>query len=541
MTNSSKETVDMTDPPSQSRGISKSRFLTCLTLLLTLFVPMLIIPASVCRLLQETYAFISGTFGSLYLLSGLTTFGILIWLTFSAYGKVRLGSINEQTEFSTISWISMLFCAGIGAGLMRWAALEWAYYYLDPPHGLAPRSAAATDWATSYPLFHWGPIAWSYYCLPTLAIAYPYYVKKIPVFSYGISLYGLLGKRCLDGSLARVFDILFVISLLGGAGYSLGISVPLISGAFCELTGFRDGFATRAVFALVCVLIFSCSVFVGLSKGIRLLSEINAYLALLLLLFVFAVGPTFFILESSFGSFAFMCKNFLRMSTGIGSSTDSSFIENWTVFYWAWWLAYAPFIGLFVARISRGRTLREVILAMLVFGSGGCMLFFQVLGNYALHLETVQEADVLSMLTSEDGGHVTATLAILKTLPLPSIVIAIFCFICILFCSTTYDSASYTIASAVTLKHKETDEPSKWNCAFWAFALAALPISLMWIDERQGTAAAELGMKSILLLTSLPILFLTAFSAWSLIRQLRIDKKSSSPSRSPLIRRGEHE
>ena len=531
----------MTDPPSRIVGISKSRFLTCFTLLLALLVPMLIFPAIVSRLLQGSYELVSGTFGSLYLLSGLTTFAILIWLTFSPHGKVRLGSVEEPTEFSTASWISMLFCAGIGAGLMRWAALEWAYYYLDPPYGLVPKSAAATDWATSYPLFHWGPIAWSYYCLPALAIAYPYYVKKIPVFSYGISLYGLLGKRCLDGPLARVFDVLFVISLLGGAGYSLGISVPLISGAFCELTGVQDGFATRAVFALVCVLIFSCSVFVGLSKGIRLLSELNTYLALVLLVFVFAVGPTLFILESSFGSFAFMCRNFLTMSTGIGSFNDSSFIENWTVFYWAWWLAYAPFIGLFVARISRGRTLREVILAMLVFGSGGCMLFFQVLGNYALHLETVQEADVLSMLTSEDGGHVTATLAILKTLPFPSIVIAIFCFICILFCATTYDSASYIIASAVSLKHEKTDEPSKWNCVFWAFALAALPISLMSIDERQGTADAELGMKSILLLTSLPILFLTAFSAWSLIRQLRIDKKASSPPCTPKIRLGEHE
>jgi BCCT family betaine/carnitine transporter len=226
-----------------------------------------------------------------------------------------------------------------------------------------------------------------------------------------------------------------------------------------------------------------------------------------------------------------MAQNFLVMSTWTDPFSDSGFVANWTIFYWAWWLSYAPFVGLFVARISRGRTIRQVILGMLLFGSGGCMLFFMILGNYAFHVERVEDAGILSLLTSEDGGYVDAILRILQTLPMPSLVTGVFCLICVIFCSTTYDSASYIIAATVTRKTQLTDEPAKWNRLFWAFALAALPLTIMWIDHKQQARIAETGMQSILLLTSLPIIILLALSAWSLTKQLAKDKLHSNSSR----------
>ena len=513
----------MNEVTKNNAQICKCSFFTCFALLLALSFPMVFYPVESAVELNALYGAISTNCGVFYLFAGVACFGFLVWLGMSRYGNVKLGDESDTPEFKELSWAGMLFCAGIGAGLMRWAPLEWGYYYLSPPHGIAPGSLAAKDWASAYPLFHWGPIAWAFYCLPAIAIAYPFYVKKVPWLRFSTSLHGILGDKGLQGPVAKTIDILFVLSLLGGAGYSLGISTPLISGAFCHLTGFENGFQLKLITALICVIIFSTSAYLGLRKGIKLLSDWNVYLCLLFLLFILAVGPTLFVLKASLSSLGFMAQNFIVMSSWMDPFTDSGFVESWTVFYWAWWIAYAPFVGLFVARISRGRTIRQVICGMLIYGSAGCMLFFMIMGNYAIHLETVENAGILTTLNSEDGGYVTAIIQVLDSLPMSLLVISAFCLICVIFCATTYDSASYIIASTVTRKQHAGDDPAKWNRVFWAFALAALPIALMWIDAKKEVRSAETAMQSILLLTSFPIIFIGALSAWSLASQLKRD------------------
>jgi BCCT family betaine/carnitine transporter len=403
---------------------------------------------------------------------------------------------------------------------LRWALVEWSHYYYSPPHGIESGSIASQDWAGAYPLFHWGPIAWAFYCLPAITIAYPFYVKNVPWLRLSTSLYGILGERGLHGPIAKSVDVLFVLSLLGGAGYSLGVSTPMISGMFCHLTGLENGFHMRVLTALFCVAIFSTSAYFGLKKGIKLLSDWNVYLALTLLAFIFLAGPTVFIVKSSLSSLGFMAQNFFVMSSWMDPFTDSGFVGNWTVFYWAWWVAYAPFVGLFVARISRGREIRQVIFGMLMYGSMGGMLFFMILGNFAMHLEIVENREILSTMienSATDGeSYVAAIIQILETLPLSALVIGVFCLVCVIFCATTYDSASYIIASTVTDSLQAGEDPAKWNRLFWAFALAALPIALMWIG-------AEKVMQSILLLTSFPILFIGTASAYALLKSLRKD------------------
>ncbi|MAI73181.1 MAG: choline transporter [Rhodopirellula sp.] len=513
----------MNQPTHDDSLICKQSFTTCVTLLLGLSIPLVFFPVQSALKLDGLYQWISINCGVFYLSAGVACFVFLVWLGMSPYGNIKLGDESEAIEFKEVSWAGMLFCAGIGGGLMRWAPVEWGYYFLSPPHGVASQSLSAADWAGAYPLFHWGPIAWAIYCLPAIAIAYPYHVKKVPWLRFSTSLHGILGDKGLQGPFAKITDILFVLSLLGGAGYSLGISTPLISGAFCHLTGIANGFHLQVITALTCVTLFSISAYLGLKKGIRLLSDWNVYLSLSLLLFILTVGPTLYILKASLSSLGFMTQNFVVMSTWMDPFTESRFVESWTVFYWAWWIAYAPFVGLFVARISRGRTIRQVIFGMLVYGSAGCMLFFMIMGNYAMHLDTVENADILTTLNSKDGGYVLAITKILDSLPLSKLATGAFCLICVIFCATTYDSASYILASAVTPKQQPGQEPAKWNRVFWAFALAALPIALLWIDAHQKTRNAETAMQSILLLTSLPILFIGALSAWSLTTQLRKD------------------
>ncbi len=502
-----------------------------MALLSVLSVPVLCFPVQSEVQLNAFYNWTADHCGVFYLLFGLASFLFLVWLGTSHYGGIKLGDKDDTVEFSEPSWVGMLFCAGIGAGLLRWAPVEWGYYYLSPPHGATPRSVAAANWATAYPLFHWGPIAWSIYCLPAVAIAYPYYVKKVPWLRFSTSLHALLGDKALQGPIAKLTDILFVLALLSGAGYSLGTSTPLISATLCSLTGWPNTFALKVMTGLICVLIFSCSAYLGLSKGIKLLSDWNIYLSFVLLLFILAAGPTLFILKTSLTSLGFLTQNFIVMSTWMDPFTESEFVEAWTVFYWAWWISYSPFVGLFVARISRGRSIRHVIFGMLFYGSFGCMLFFMIIGNYAMHLDTVQNVGVLEILNSEKGGYVMAIMTILDSLPFSKLAVGTFGLICVIFCATTYDSASYIIASAVTEKQQRGMVPARWNRVFWAFALAALPIAMLSLDGAEQNQTSETAMQSILLLTSIPLILITTLSACSLTIQLRRDRSNASLNR----------
>jgi BCCT family betaine/carnitine transporter len=517
-----EELAALNQSSNNNRQVCRQSFATCLALLSGLCALLVLFPEQSAVRLESAYATMSSNFGALYLFAGVACFLFLVSLGLSRYGRIKLGDQDDTAEFNEFSWAGMLFCAGVGAAMLRWALVEWSHYYYSPPHGIVTGSNASKDWASAYPLFHWGPIAWSFYCLPAITIAYPFYVKKVPFLRLSTSLYGILGEKGLEGPIAKSVDILFVLSLLGGAGYSLGVSTPVIAGTFCHLTGLQNGFYMRIIVALLCVAIFSTSVYFGLRKGIKLLSDWNVYLAMVLLCFIFLAGPTVFIVKTSISSLGFMAQNFFVMSTWMDPFTDSTFVEDWTVFYWAWWVAYAPFVGLFVARISRGREIRQVIFGMLTYGSLGGMLFFMIMGNYAMHQEIVENSGILSTMienSATDGeAYVTAIIQVLETLPLAGIVVGVFCLICVIFCATTYDSASYIIASTVTKNLHAGEDPAKWNRVFWAFALAALPLALMWIG-------AEKVMQSVLLLTSFPILFIGALSAFSVLRTIRNDSE----------------
>jgi len=455
------------------------------------------------------------TFAFVYLLAGVATISLLIWLAIGRFGKIRLAADdNEQPEFSQLSWVAMLFCAGVGAGLLYWAPLEWAYYIDAPPFGLEAGSNAATEWASTYGIFHWGPTAWAFYCLPTIAIAYPYYVKKVPFLRLSTSChYFLAGKE--DTGLARLIDWLFMIGLLGGAGTSLGFSTPMIAAAVGKITGWEANFSLEFGVVLVSVALFSASVWMGLKKGIKRLSDINLWLAFLLLAFVLVVGPTIFLLNTSMNSVGLMMQNFIRMNTWTDVFSNSGFVKNWTVFYWAWWIAYGPFVGLFVTRISGGRTIRQVIFGMLVYGSLGGGLFYMILGNYGLNLEINHTVSVTSVLAS--AGQPAAIVAILEHLPFASVVIAVFALIALIFSATTYDSASYILASSATRRLKANEDPVRWHRVFWAFMLAVLPLTLMFLGGLKTIQSATL-------IVSLPLVLVGVFMAVSLVKQLQADQ-----------------
>ena len=479
--------------------------------ILVVCLPLAFAPEGAGDKLQVVYKYISDEFGILYLLGSVGAIGFLGWLAFSRYGDVRLG--DDEIEFSQMSWIAMLFCAGIGAGLMYWCVIEWTFYYEAPPFGVESRSAEAAEWASTYGMFHWGVTAWAFYCLPAIAIAYPYYCKKLDILRFSVSCHSFLKGR-EHGLLARLIDFFFMVAMIAGAATGLGFSAPMIAECLSWLFGLEHTFDLEVAVMGLCVGLFVVSVWLGLKKGIKRLSDINLFLAIGLLLFILIAGPTVFLVKTSLNGVGLMAQNFVRMNFWTDPFTNSGFVESWTIFYWAWWVAFAPYVGLFITRISRGRTIRQVIKGMLIYGSLGCWVFYMIIGNYGLFLQLSESVDIMEVMSSADGNR--AIVATLETLRLPHLVIAIFAAVSIIFAATTYDSASYTLASSATLHLSAGDDPARWHRVFWAFALAAMPITLLYVGGRQT-------LQVMLLIASLPILVVGVFMSISLVRSLRED------------------
>lgn len=478
--------------------------------------PLLLAPEASNKVLSSLFGFMTKTFGITYLWAGIGAMIFLAWLAFSRHGKVKLG--EHAPDFSTYSWATMLFCAGIASGILYWSVIEWNYYYNSPPLGLEARSTEAAEVAAMYGMFHWGITAWAFYTVPTVIIAYSYYVRGHHLLKISEVCRGVLGDL-IDGPVGKIIDALFMFGLLGAAGTSLGLGTPLIASGVSHLTGMEESFGLKLLVLLACTLIFAGSVWSGLEKGIQFLSRLNTGLALGLLVFVLVVGPTAFILKMGTNAVGLMLENFIRMNTWTDPVAKGGFPEGWTIFYWAWWIVYAPFMGLFVAKISRGRTIRELIGGMLAYGTAGCVIFFAIFGNFAMDLELSGVFDVTKSL-KENGGPATI-IAVVAQLPLSGLAVLVFCVVALIYLATTFDSASYTLAAVTTDELDEDEHPARWNRLFWAFALALLPMGLMFAGGLKSVQTASV-------VSALPMIILMVIMVISFLRDLATDEKAAA-------------
>ena len=510
--------------------IDKPTFFGALAMLISVVVPLLLFPKEGAEWIAVAKTFMTDTLGFLYLALGMAAFFFMIYIVFSDIGQIKLGDADEEPEFKTASWAAMLFCGGIGASILYWGAIEWAYYYQNPPFQLEPGSEEAVRWAATYGVFHWGPIAWCIYLVPAVPIAYFFYVRKQPVLKVSAALMPVIGEARSHGWIGKVIDVLFIFGLLGGGATTLGLAAPLITEGSHYLFGTPKTTETQIVVLLLCTCIFGYSAYAGMEKGIKVLSNINFWGALGLLAFILAAGPTIFMLETGLDSLGRMLSNFFIMATwaepfgGYGTFKDTHFPQDWTIFYWAWWLVFAPSMGLFIARISRGRTIKQMVTGSIFFGSMGCFLFFMVLGNYGLSLQLSGTLDVVGILNAE--GATKAIFSILEQLPFSTIVIAVFTLLCLIFTATTFDSISYILASVV--QNDVTEEPMRWNRLFWAFAMSFMPSVLMFMGglETLQTAAIVGG---------LPLLFITVMLMISAVKAASLDLSYQNGYEDPVI------
>lgn len=460
--------------------------------------------------------YINHAFDWLFLL---TVFGILAflgWLAFGRYGKVKLGSPDDKPEYSTFSWISMLFNAGVGSSLFYWAIVEPVYYVQGPPFGIAPGSAQAMEWAVTYGMFHWGFSGWATYAVPALAIAYSLHVKREPVLRPSAACGGILGNA-VHGWLGKVIDVCIMVGLVGGVGTALGVNVPMVSAVAAKIFGISDTLLLQLLILFIWTSLFGLSAYLGVRKGIKILSEINSVVALLFLFFILVAGPTLFILSNFSNSLGLLLDNYLRMSFYTDPIFKSGFPQNWTVFYWAWWITFAVYMGLFVAKVSKGRTIRELIFAEIICGSLACFIFFAVFGGYAIYLQSTGTISLTQMISQQ--GPTSVIVAVLSSLPFAKIVLPVFVVISLISQATGLDAAAYTLASMSTKRMAVLVEPTPMHRLAWAIVLGVVAAALLAVG----------GLKVIQLssvLASIPVLVIMYLFILSLLRWLKQDHQN---------------
>ena len=491
----------------KSSGIDWLIFFGSVLTIVLLCVPLALNPESGKQFLENAFDYLTENFGFLYVLSAIGVFGFLLYLALGRHGNISFG--DGKPEFSSFSWCAMLFCGGIGTSVLYWGTVEWAYYFQAPPYELEAGSSDALLWSISYPLFHWGFLGWGFYCLPGIAAGLAFYrggAKSLRLSEACAPVIGDLSQ----GFLGRFIDFLYLVGLIGAVSTGLGLAVPLLAELVAELFYLQRekiGFVLDVLVIMVISLVFCASVWVGLEKGVKRLSNINVYFAFFLLAFVFILGPTLFIVEMGISIFGHLVQNFIKMSTWLDPIKKSDFVESWTVFYWAWWVALGPYMGIFIARISKGRTLKQIILGCLIYGTLGCTLFFMVFGNYSVYLELNGIVSVLSIL-NEDGAPM-AIIKVLESLPLARLTLIAFTLLCVIFAATSFDSASYTLAMVATKELGPDDHPAKWHRMFWACLISLLPITLIYMGGLKP-------LQSAVTLASIPLLIIFGVMVWAL-------------------------
>ncbi|MDD7384142.1 MAG: BCCT family transporter [Actinomycetaceae bacterium] len=438
----------------------------------------------------------------------------MVFIGLSRYGNIPLGRDNEKPEYSYASWIAMMFSAGMGIGLLFFGPYEPMSYFMDPPmHSHAePGSWQALNDAMSQTMLHWGLNAWALYALVGCAIAYSTYRRgRVPLMS---SLFvPLLGHKITEGGVGRVIDMLAITTTLFGTCASLGMGAMQISRGVEIVSGIgKVGNAGLIAIISVLTACFIASAVSGISRGIRMLSDINMALAFLLMAFIFIAGPTVFLLNlmpSTLMKYLSDLFGMLSMSASYGPEA-AAFSSSWTVFYWAWWISWSPFVGLFIARISRGRTIRQFVTGVLLAPTLVCLISFSIYGGTTMYKQ-IHGVDM-----KLDQGAEVMLFNLLADLPFGKItsVIAMICLA--VFFITSADSASVVMGS---LSQQGKPVPNRKVTAFWGLCLAGISVVGMMIGGKD----ALQGMQNLIIVTSLPFAILVAMMIVALMRDLAND------------------
>jgi choline/carnitine/betaine transport len=438
----------------------------------------------------------------------------VIWLAAGRFGNIPLGNDDEEPEFKTVSWVAMMFSAGMGIGLMFYGVSEPLSHFVTPPPGTgAPGNSHAVQTAMATTLFHWTLHPWAIYAVVGIAVAYGAFRKgRSQLISS--TFVPLIGARRAEGGFGRVIDILAIFATLFGSAASLGLGALQIGSGLQIVTGVgKVGNGVLVAIIVVLTIAFILSAVSGVAKGIQWLSNINMVLALFLAVFVFVVGPTVFMLDlipTAVGSYFQDLAMMSARTDAAGGDGMAKWLSGWTVFYWAWWLSWTPFVGMFIARISRGRTIRQFVTGVLLVPSLVSLVWFAIFGGAAIRM---QQSGVDLAGSSSAEGQLFDLLDHMPWAGLTGVVVM--ALVAIFFVSGA-DAASIVMG---TLSERGTLEPKKPNVIFWGVATGAVAAVMLLV----GGNDALTGLQNITIVAALPFAIVMIGIAWALVRDLRDD------------------
>lgn len=431
--------------------------------------------------------------------------GVVVILAFSRYGKIRLGGPGTKPEFSTFSWLAMLFSAGMGIGLMFWSVGEPIFHFQTPPLGSAPETAAAAEEAMGITYFHWGLHAWGIYALVGLSLAFFTFNRGLPLTMRSV-FYPLLGEK-IYGWAGNAIDILAVAATLFGLATSLGFGVQQVNAGLNFLIGLPDNVFIQVALIALITGFATVSVVAGLDGGVRRLSEWNIYLAAAFLLFVLVAGPTLFILGSFVQSIGYYLGLLPVLSFWTETFENTNWQNSWTVFYWGWWISWSPFVGIFIARISKGRTVREFILGVLLLPTLLTFLWLSAFGSSALYLEL---NGIGNLVEAVNDNVATALFVMLQAYPLTAIGSLVGVLLVVTFFVTSSDSGSLVVDNLTSGGKLDSPVPQR---VFWAITEGVVAAVLLL-----GGGLTALQTASIT--TGLPFAIVLLIMCYSLYRGL---------------------
>lgn len=460
-------------------------------------------PEQSSQLLASIRSLLGDQMGSYYLLIGLGVFFCSLYMAFSRFGNIRLGDL-EKPEYTFFQWGSMMFTAGLAADILFYSCCEWILY-ANEPH--IEEMGGIQEWASTYPLFHWGPIPWSFYLVLAVAFGFMLHVRKRTKQKFSESCRPILGKR-VDGWSGKIIDFIAVIALLAGTATTFSLATPLLSMAISRVTGIPQSIALTIFILIAICCIYTFCVYLGM-KGVQLAASCCVYLFFTLLAYVFFLGgESRYIIETGLSSIGNLVQNFIGLSTWTDALRTSSFPQNWTIFYWSYWIVWCVATPFFIGSISRGRTVRQVVLGGYSFGLAGTFTSFIILGNYGMGLQMHGRLDLLSVY-AKTGDLYAAIVSVLEQLPLPGLVLILLVLCMVTFYSTSFDSITLVAAAYSYKELKPNEEPNRNIKLFWSIMLILLPIALIFSENSMANlqtvsiiAAFPLGIIIILILGS---------------------------------------
>ena len=472
----------------------------------------LIAPEQTQTLLNAAKSGIFANFSWFYVLAFSVFLGFLVILSVSSLGNIKLGNDEEEPEFGFLSWLAMLFAAGMGVGLMFFGVAEPLTHYLsDITTGSAEHKQQE---ALLHTLFHWGIHAWSVYGMIALALAYFGFRYKLPL-ALRSCFYPLLKER-INGKLGDLIDIMALLATLFGIITTLGFGASQLGAGLHQLGWISENsFSLQIVVIAVVMSLATFSAISGVGKGVKILSELNLTLAFCLLIFVLVAGPTLYLLSAFSDNIGTYLSNLVQLSfkTYVYEQEHIDWFSGWTILYWAWWCSWAPFVGLFIARISKGRTIREFIFGVLVIPSMFGILWFTVFGNTAIWLNNGEAAGILGQMISSPE---TLLFKFLDYLPLSGVTGLVSLVVISLFFITSADSGIYVLNN-IASRDKSLVAP-RWQAMMWGILMSVVAIVLM-------QAGGLANLQTMTLLVALPFAMLMLLMCFSLWKGLNADKK----------------